>query len=109
MSEKKNRKLLYIVTICLLAVICMIPAVSAFFTDHAVLSEQIKTGTWNYSLAIDPKGGTWNGKTGATLMENLEAGQTVSLADPKRTGYTFVSWTASANNAGKLDSARKLP
>lgn len=108
MSHKKANKSLYIVMICLLAVICMIPAVSAFFTDHAVLSEQIKTGTWNYSLAIDPKGGTWNGKTGATLMENLEAGQTVSLADPKRTGYTFVSWTASANNAGKLDSARKL-
>ena len=108
MNRKKANKSLYIVMICLLAAICAIPAVSAFFTDHAVLSAQIKTGTWNYSLAIDPKGGTWNGKTGATLMENLEAGQTVSLADPKRTGYTFVSWTASANNAGKLDSARKL-
>lgn len=108
MNRKKANKSLYIVMICLLAAICAIPAVSAFFTDHAVLSAQIKTGTWNYSLAIDPKGGTWNGKTGATLMENLEAGETVSLADPKRTGYTFVSWTASANNAGKLDSARKL-
>lgn len=94
--------------ICMLAVICAIPAVSAFFTDHAVLSAQIKTGTWNYSLAIDPKGGTWNGTTSATLMENLEAGQTVAIADPVRTGYTFTSWTLSASSAGKFDSAKKI-
>ena len=108
MSRKKVNKSLYIVMICLLAVICAIPAVSAFFTDHAVLSAQIKTGTWNYSLAIDPKGGTWNGTTSATLMENLEAGQTVAIADPVRTGYTFTNWTLSAGSAGKFDSAKKI-
>ena len=93
--------------ICLLAAICAIPAVSAFFTDHAVLSAQIKTGTWNYSLAIDPKGGTWNGTTNATLMENLEANQAVSIADPTRTGYTFTSWTAGADNKGTFNSTTK--
>lgn len=93
--------------ICLLAVICAIPAVSAFFTDHAVLSAQIKTGTWNYSLAVDPKGGTWNGTTSATLMENLEAGQTAAIADPVRTGYTFTSWTAGADNKGTFNSTTK--
>lgn len=101
-------KYLYAIIACLVAVICLIPAVSAFFTDHAVLSAQIKTGTWNYSLAIDPKGGTWNGTASATLMENLEAGQTVAIADPVRTGYTFTNWTLSAGSAGKFDSAKKI-
>lgn len=101
-------KYLYAIIACLVAVICLIPAVSAFFTDHAVLSAQIKTGTWNYSLAIDPKGGTWNGTTSATLMENLEAGQTVAIADPVRTGYTFTNWTLSTGSAGKFDSAKKI-
>ena len=101
-------KYLYAIIACLVAVICLIPAVSAFFTDHAVLSAQIKTGTWNYSLAIDPKGGTWNGTTSATLMENLEAGQTVAIADPVRTGYTFTNWTLSAGSAGKFDSVKKI-
>lgn len=108
MNRKKANKSLYIVMICLLAAICAIPAVSAFFTDHAVLSAQIKTGTWNYSLAIDPKGGTWNGTTNATLMENLEANQAVSIADPTRTGYTFTSWTLSTGSAGTFDSAKKV-
>lgn len=107
MNRKKANKSLYIVMICLLAAICAIPAVSAFFTDHAVLSAQIKTGTWNYSLAIDPKGGTWNGTTNATLMENLEANQAVSIADPTRTGYTFTSWTAGADNKGTFNSTTK--
>lgn len=108
MNRKEINKMpLYIMLICLLAVICMIPVVSAFFTDHAVLSEQIKTGTWNYSLAIDPKGGTWNGKTGATLIENMEPGQTIVLADPERAGYTFSGWVLSADSKGSLNSAEK--
>ena len=55
-----------------------------------------RTYTANYSinsttLTIDPSEGTYEGKSGTTTITK-EFGTVITLSDPVREGYTFVSW-----------------
>ena len=64
---------------------------------------------WNvrqFTLTLDPNGGTWqNGSTGTrTLAGGL--GDEVTLNDePEKEGYTFAGWQFSAGSTGTFDSA----
>ena len=45
-----------------------------------------------YTLTIDPSGGTWNDSTSASaVIRNYR--ETYSLSKPTRTGYTFAGWS----------------
>ncbi len=54
------------------------------------------TAKWqvkNYSVSIDPNGGTYGGSTTATSVSG-NYGTTTTISDPTRTGYTFAGWIA---------------
>ena len=52
-----------------------------------------------YTLTVKPNGGTWSGKTTDQTF-TLYYGETKTIADPTRTGYTFTGWSKSG--AGSL-------
>lgn len=57
-----------------------------------------------YTLTVDPNGGTFNGSSAASAFtQDYATAKTV--ADPVRTGYTFTGWTLSG--AGAWDAAGK--
>ncbi len=54
------------------------------------------TANWqvkNYSVSIDPNGGTYSGSTAAKSVSG-NYGTTTTISDPTRTGYTFAGWIA---------------
>ena len=52
----------------------------------------------NYTLTIDPNGGTYNSSTSNTTM-TVQYGKTQTIANPTRTGYVFNGWTVSGENS----------
>lgn len=65
------------------------------------------TAQWKinqYTLTVDPNGGTFNGSSAASAFtQDYATAKTV--ADPVRTGYTFTGWTLSG--AGAWNAAGK--
>ncbi len=54
------------------------------------------TAKWqvkNYSVTINPNGGTYGGSTAAKSVSG-NYGTTTTISDPTRTGYTFAGWVA---------------
>ena len=45
----------------------------------------------SYNLTVNPNGGTYNGKTSSTTTSHQYT-STVNVANPTRTGYTFLGW-----------------
>lgn len=52
----------------------------------------------NYTLTINPNGGTYNSSTSNTTM-TLQYGKTQTIANPTRTGYVFNGWTVSGTGS----------
>ena len=52
----------------------------------------------NYTLTINPNGGTYNSSTSNTTM-TVQYGKTQTIANPTRTGYVFNGWTVSGENS----------
>ena len=48
----------------------------------------------NYTLTINPNGGTYNSSTSNTTM-TVQYGKTQIIANPTRSGYVFAGWTLS--------------
>lgn len=51
----------------------------------------------NYSVQIRPNGGNYNGSASNTTLSNKHYGDTISLAEPTRPGYTFLGWVKSSS------------
>ena len=108
-KKKKSRLLIVMLLICAF-IIGTLGGISAFLTDKAVLKEQLKTGTWNYSLAVDAdasKNGVWNGKKGVTLFSLQEPGTVIDVPDASAPGYTFKGWLPGSSNKGTFNAASK--
>ena len=59
------------------------------------------TATWtaiNYTLTVNPNGGTWSGSASSQNF-TMTVGQTRTIADPTRNGYTFNGWSRSGNGS----------
>ena len=54
----------------------------------------------NYTVTIDPNGGTYSSSTSTTTLSSQHIGDTISVAEPTRPGYTFVGWVK--NGSGSL-------
>ena len=52
----------------------------------------------NYTLTINPNGGTYNSSTSNTTM-TIQYGKTQTIANPTRSGYTFNGWTLSGTGS----------
>lgn len=52
----------------------------------------------NYTLTVNPNGGTWNGSM-ATQTFTQNYGTTKTIANPTRVGYTFSGWTLSGSGS----------
>lgn len=67
------------------------PKIASTVTESVTYEAQWTTN--NYTLTLDPNGGTLNGSTGVYTMY-VEYGDRISLSSikPVRTGYTFQGW-----------------
>ena len=52
----------------------------------------------NYTLSVNPNGGSWNNSS-STQEFTITNGDTKTISNPSRTGYTFKNWTLSGTNA----------
>ena len=52
----------------------------------------------NYTLTINPNGGTYNNSTANTTM-TIQYGKTQTIANPTRAGYIFAGWSVSGENS----------
>ena len=109
-NKKGKTKLLYSLLLIIFFFIGTLGGLSALLTDKAVFSEQLKTGTWDYSLSVDADGsknGIWKGKKGVTLLSLQEPGTVIDIPDPSAAGYTFKGWTAGSDNKGTFNASTK--
>ena len=68
--------------------------------DNVTLYAQWKANT--YKVTVNPDGGTYHGTTNRT-EHVLVSGNSVSVTDPVRTGYTFTGWEIGAGDATVSD------
>ena len=69
--------------------------------EHDAESTVTFTARWQrneYTLTVNPNGGTWNGKTSAETMKLLYQ-DTKTIDTPTRLGYTFTGWTLSGSGS----------
>ncbi len=64
----------------------------------------ITTTLNSYNLTINPNGGTYDGETANTVI-NEEYTTEVALLTPVRRGYTFAGWEQSGSGTGTLDGS----
>ncbi|MBR5411132.1 MAG: InlB B-repeat-containing protein, partial [Clostridia bacterium] len=57
-------------------------------------------------LTVNPNGGTWNGSTAETTLEN-EYNTEITVADPTRTGYTFAGWDTTGIHNGSFNASTR--
>ena len=69
--------------------------------EHDAEATVTFTAGWQrneYTLTVNPNGGTWNGKTSAETMKLLYQ-DTKTIDTPTRLGYTFTGWTLSGSGS----------
>ena len=59
---------------------------------------EVKNVKVDYTLSVNPNGGSWNNSS-TTQDFTITNGDTKTIANPSRTGYTFKNWTLSGINA----------
>ena len=57
-----------------------------------------------YKLTIDPNGGTYNGSTSPTVINNVYYQSTTNISTVSRTGYNFNNWSMSGTGGTLSDN-----
>lgn len=70
---------------------------SGSYTNNADITLYAVWEKNKYTLYIYPDGGTWNGKTGNEITEEITYQGTKSIPIPTKTGYTFAGWAWTAH------------
>lgn len=74
-----------------------IPNTFSIYYQFTYSTKDVLTANWvanNYTLTINPNGGSWNDQTSTVTMGGAN-GTNTTIANPTRTGYTFTGWTKS--------------
>ena len=78
------------------------PQTTVSITPRTTTGDLTYTANWQknkYSLTVNPNGGTWDGKTTSSTINNIEYDSSKTIAHPTRTGYKIESWTVSGEGS----------